>query len=54
MPGADYYRPKAAEYREMARDCDPATAASLIMLAESFEEEARRLEPDAEPPLPAT
>ena len=50
---AAYYREKAARFREMAKECDAATAATLVELADDFEAEARRLEPDAEPPLPA-
>lgn len=53
METAAYFREKAAEFRDMAKDCDPETATSLILLAEEYEAEARRLQPDAEPPLPA-
>ena len=52
MHSAAYYREKAARFREMARDTDDRTAASLIQLAEDYEAEAQRLEPDAEPPIP--
>ena len=47
---AAYYREKAARFREMAKESDDATAATLLQLAEDFEAEAERLEPDAEPP----
>jgi hypothetical protein len=52
MHSAAYYREKAARFREMARGTDDRTAASLIQLAEDYEAEAQRLEPDAEPPIP--
>ena len=45
---------KAVQFRRMAEAADEHTAATLIAMAEEYEEEARRLEPDAEPPLPAT
>ena len=54
MRTAAYYRDKAARFREMARDADERTAASLIDLAEEYEAEAARLDPDAEPPIPTT
>ena len=46
-----YYREKAALFREYAESTDERTAALLLALAEDYEAEARRLEPDAEPPL---
>ena len=49
-----YYREKAARFREMAKESDAATAASLLELAADFEAEARRLDPGAEPPIPAS
>ena len=52
MHSAAYFREKAARFREMAQDTDDRTAASLIQLAEDYEAEAQRLEPDAEPPIP--
>jgi hypothetical protein len=52
MREAAYYREKAAHFREVARDSDAITAAALIGLAEDYEAEARRLEPDMEPPMP--
>jgi hypothetical protein len=52
MHSAAYFREKAARFREMAQDTDDRTAASLLQLAEDYEAEARRLEPDAEPPIP--
>lgn len=53
MQTAAYFREKAAEFRDLAKACDPETARSLTLLAEEYETEARRLQPDAEPPLPA-
>jgi len=47
-------REKAAQFRRMAESADERSAATLIRMAEDYEAEARRLEPDAEPPLPAT
>ena len=49
---AAYYREKAARFREMAKEADARSCASLIQLAEEYEDLARRLEPDAEPPMP--
>ena len=54
MHSANYYREQAARFRELARDADERTAASLISLAEDYEAEARHLEPDAEPSIPIT
>jgi hypothetical protein len=51
MHTAAEYREKAARFRELAEGSDNQTAASLLMLAEEYEAEARRLEPDAEPPM---
>jgi hypothetical protein len=51
---AAYYREKAARFREIAKESDPSTAATLVELSDDFEAEARRLEPDAEPPVSAT
>ena len=53
MHSAAEYREKAARFRELAEGADEHTAASLILLADEYEAEARRLEPDAEPPMPA-
>ena len=52
MHSAAYFREKAARFREMARDTDDRTAASLLQLADDYEAEAQRLELDAEPPIP--
>ena len=52
MHSAAYFREQAARFREMAKDTDERTAAGLLQLAEDHEAEARRLEPDAEPPTP--
>jgi hypothetical protein len=54
MRTAAYYRDKAARFREMARDADQRTAPSLVELAEQYEALAKRLAPDAEPPMPTT
>jgi hypothetical protein len=45
-------REKAARFRELAREAGGETAASLLQLAQDYEAEAARLEPDAEPPMP--
>jgi hypothetical protein len=42
--GYVYYRTEAAKFRSMARDCDAETARSLLLLANDYEAEARRLE----------
>lgn len=47
-----YYREKAARFRDMAKESDKQTAATLIELARDFEVEAERLERDAGPPMP--
>ena len=54
MYTAAYFREKAARFRELARDADDRSAASLLQLAEDYEAEAQKLEPDAEPPIPVT
>ena len=54
MHTADQYREKAARFRELAEGADERTAATLLLLADDYEAEARRLEPDAEPPNLAT
>lgn len=53
MHAPAYYRDQAACFRELAKDSDDVTAVNLIQLAEDYEAEARRLEPDAEPPMPS-
>jgi len=42
--GYVYYRAEAAKFRSMAKDCDTETARSLLMLANDYEAEAKRLE----------
>ena len=42
---AEYYREKAARFRELLKDSDEPTAAALRKLIEEFEAEAQRLEP---------
>ena len=51
MRTAAYYREKAARFRQIASESDDRTAATLLQLADDYETEARRLEPDAEPPI---
>lgn len=46
-------REKAVQLRRMAEGADEHTAATLVVMAQEYEEEARRIEPDAEPPMPA-
>ena len=53
MRTPEYYREEAARFRELASGSDEETAASLIQLAEDYEAEAQRLEPDIEPPMPS-
>ena len=53
MHSVAYYRENAARFRELAADADEWTAAALIKLAQDYEAEARVLEPEAEPPMPA-
>ncbi len=50
MRDAVYYREKAELFRKLATESDERTAADLIRLAEEYEAEVRRLQPDAEPP----
>jgi hypothetical protein len=45
-------REKAARFRELARETGGDMASSLLQLAEDYEAEAERLEPEAEPPMP--
>ncbi|HEX6374350.1 MAG TPA: hypothetical protein VFZ91_01385 [Allosphingosinicella sp.] len=45
-------REKAARFRELAEGTGGETAAALLQLAEDYEAEADRLEPDSEPPMP--
>lgn len=52
MYTAAYFREKAARFRALAQGADEASAASLLQLADDYEAEARKLEPDAEPPIP--
>ena len=51
MHSSAYYREQAARFRLLANDSDEHTAATLTELAEDYEAEAQRLEPDSEPPL---
>ncbi len=51
MRTAAYYRDRASYFRSLADGTDARTAADLIRLAENYEMEARRLEPEAEPPI---
>ena len=51
MKTAAYYRERAEYMRSLAHDADPRTRADLLKLAEDHEAEARRLEPDNEPPV---
>ena len=51
MYTAVYFRTQAARFRELAGDADEESAARLIQLAEDYEAEAQKLEPDAEPPI---
>ena len=46
-------REKAVQLRRMAKGADEHTAATLAGMAQEYEDEARRIEPEAEPPLPA-
>lgn len=45
-------REKAAHFRRMAESADERSAATLIQMAEDYEAEAERLEPEAQPPAP--
>ena len=54
MRDPTYYRERAARFRELASDSDAETTQALLLLAEEYEAEARRLGPNREPPdLPA-
>ena len=53
MGDAAYYREKAARFRELAKECDGATAHDLLELANEYDALASKHEPDAEPPIPA-
>ena len=52
MHSADHFRREAARFRELAKDCDAGTAASLRALAEDYEAEAEAMEPRPSPTLP--
>ena len=53
MRDAKLLRNLAGKFRRLAEQAsDEATAAQLRSLAGEYAQEARRLEPDVEPPLP--
>jgi hypothetical protein len=54
MSSPDELRAKSKKCRQLAKGADDLTRANLLMLAEAYEEEAAKLEPDAEPPNPAS
>jgi hypothetical protein len=54
MDDAASLRDKAARCRRLAETADERTAATLRMLADDYEAEARALEPEAKPPSPAS
>ena len=51
MRDASTLRSLAEKFRNLAEQADDQTAATLRELAEEYDGQARRLEPDAEPPL---
>ncbi len=53
MQSAGYYREQASKFRKLAEESDSTTARMLRSLADDYDAEARRLEPEAEPPLPS-
>lgn len=53
MRDAPTLRRLAENLRKLAVNADSATAAEMLDMAAAYEAEADRLEPDAEPPLPA-
>ena len=52
MSDAASLRAKAAKCRQLAESADERTAATLALLADDYEAEARELEPEARPPMP--
>ncbi len=52
MHSAAHYRERAARFRAMAKESDEDIAAVMERLAKDYDELARRMEPEAVPPIP--